>query len=273
MSETEKLTTYLSYLAEAGATNIHPLAQRGTDCLIDALDPRQVELLLEIGCGTAETMVRLILQAGVSADGVDILLPMLKVAQRRLSLTGTSARAHLALACGTALPAATGRYDGVYTESVLGYQSAEVARRMLSEIRRVLRPGGRYVANEATWKKGTAPATISAIHDATVADFGSSPASPQPWTSDDWTRVMRETGFLVQRADLLAECVALTTKTDTTSRPWQMRLSAMLTAFYRLRSFFTPRLLCQKWQYRRRLARHAEDARHLESRLFVLVAR
>lgn len=268
----EMKTSYLAYLAEMGVTNIHPLAQQATGCLLEALNPRPGERLLEIGCGTAETMTRLILQRQVSVDGVDCLLPMLQVAKRRLSLTGAMARAHLILANGAALPAATASYDAVYTESVLGYQDARTAGAMLCEIRRVLKPSGRYVANEAIWKRGTEPAIVTAVHSAAVLDFGSSPASPQPWAVDEWTRAMEEAGFRVQVADLLAERVATTTDVAPTKHPWRMQLSTMLTALYWLRSFLTPRVLRQKWHFRRRLAQHADDGRYLESRLFVLVA-
>jgi len=260
---------YLEYLAEIGATYIHPLAQRATDCLIAALDPRPGERLLEVGCGTAETMARLILQEEVSVDGVDVLLPMLRVARRRLSLIGARARAFLALADGVALPAATCIYDSAYTESVLGFQDAATAGTMLREIQRVLKPGRRYVANEAIWKAGTDLATAAAIHRAGVADFGLGQASPQPWSVDDWVQLMEESGFIVEAADLLAERIAPPDGGYFRQR-WRLKLSAMLTAAYRIRSFFMPRLLRKKWLYRQRLADHREDGLHLESRLFVL---
>ncbi len=265
--------SYLVYLAEVGETNIHPLRQQGTTCLVDALNPRPDQRLLEVGCGTAGTMTRLILEEKVRVDGVDILWPMLRVGQRRLWVSGARTRATLTRASGTRLPMASACYDGVYTESVLGYQEAKSAVAMLREIRRVLKPGRRYIANEAIWKRGIDPATTAAIHYAGVADFGLSQASPQPWSVDEWILLMEDSGFDLQAADLLHEKTEASSPTRQSGQPWQLQLSATLTVLYRLRGWLLPRLLRQRWRYRRRLARHTEDGHYLESRLFVLVAR
>jgi len=265
--------SYLVYLAEVGAANIHPLRQQATTCLVDALNPRPDQHLLEVGCGTAGTMTRLILEKKVRVDGVEILWPMLRVGQRRLRLSGARARATLTCASGTQLPMASACYDAVYTESVLGYQEAKSAGAMLREIRRVLKPGRRYVANEAIWKREIDPATAAAIHYAGVADFGLSQASPQAWSVDEWISLMEDSGFNLQAADLLHEKAEALPPTRLRDRPWQLHLSATLTALFRLRGWLIPRLLRQKWRYRRRLARHTEDGHYLESRLFVLVAR
>jgi len=258
----------LAYLAEVGTTDLHPLGERATDCLAAALRPQRGERLLEVGCGTGQTMARLILHAGVHVDGVDVLPSMLRVARRRLHLTGAASRSGLALASGSALPWATASYHAVYTESVLGFQNAGSARGMLGEIRRVLQPGGRYVANEAVWKRGIDPAGAAAVYAAAVADFGSGPASPQLWTIDDWTRVMEEAGFSVERAVPLAEQPGGIT--EAAQRPWRLQLSTMLTAVYRLRGLLQPRLLRQRTRYRRLLAHHAGDGRAIESWLFEL---
>mgnify|MGYP000847792045 FL=1 len=259
---------YLAYLAELGATDLHPLGERATGRLVAALRPQHGERLLAVGCGRGRTMARQILSAGVHVDGVDVLPSMLRVARRRLQLTGAASRSALALASGSALPWATGSYHAVYTESVLGFQDAGTARRMLAELRRVLQPGGRYVANEAVWKRGSDPAAAAAVYAAAVADFGSGPASPQFWTVDDWTRVMEEAGFQVACAMPLAETSSAVT--EPVDRPWRLQLSTMLTAFYRLRGLLLPRLLRQRLRYRLLLAGHAHDGRYTESWLFEL---
>jgi SAM-dependent methyltransferase len=267
-------TSYLAYLADLGATNIHPLGQAATECLVSALDPRPGERLLEIGCGTGETMVRLALQEDVTVDGIDVLWSMLRVARRRLDVTGATSRTGLTLASGCALPWAGGSYDAVYTESVLGFQDVGSARAMLREIRRVLRPRGRYVANEAIWREGTDAGTVAAIYLAGLADFGLSQASPQPWSVDVWAREMKDAGFHLDAADLLTDRVAaLIARRGRGVGGGQRWRSALLSAFYRLHGFLSPRLLHLTWHYRQRLARHWEDGRHMESRLLVLTAR
>src|SRR6516225_8608345 len=89
---------YLSHLAEIGAANIHPYGRVATDCLIACLDPRRGQHLLEVGCGTAETMVRIALRERDAAiTGVDMLPQMLRVARRRLWLTGVRGRTQVCL--------------------------------------------------------------------------------------------------------------------------------------------------------------------------------
>jgi SAM-dependent methyltransferase len=259
---------YLVHLAELGAANLHPLGERATDCLIAALDPLPGQRILEVGCGTGQTMARLILWSGARVDGVDVLPEMLRMARRRFRITGASSQAALALASGCALPWAANVYHAAYTESVLGFQDTVTARAMLREVYRVLQPGGRLVANEAVWKRDTDPAAGGAIHAAAVADFGLNQACPQLWSVDDWTREMEAAGFQVERAGLLAEQIDADTKAF--RQPWPLHLSMLLTAFYRLRSFFLLRLLVERVRYRRLLARHAQDGHFVESRLFEL---
>jgi SAM-dependent methyltransferase len=259
---------YLTYLAKTGATHIHPLGKPATESLVAALAPRAGERLLEVGCGTAATAIRIALQRDVCIDGIDLLPAMLHAGRRRIRLGGVASRVSLVRASAAALPLPSASYDAVYSESALGFQDAVTAQAILQEIRRVLKPGGRYVANEGIWKPGTDPATVSGIYTAAVAHFGLSQASPQPWSVEDWLDVIKRSGFEVDKAGLLAERV--NAATTPFRQPWRLRLTAALTTFYRLRTLVSPRLLRQGWRYRRLLARHAQDGRYLESWLFVL---
>ena len=79
---------------------------------------------------------------------------------------------------------------------------------LLREILRVLKPGGRYVANEAIWRTGVPADTIAAINAACLADFGLRMASDLPWALDEWLGVMKGAGFKVVSSDLLAPNLA-----------------------------------------------------------------
>src|SRR5438477_4636942 len=182
---------FLVHLAGLGAANIHPLGRRATDALIARLDVQPGHRVLEIGCGTGETLVRLVQYRPARIDGVDVLPEMLRVARRRLRLAGTAGRSTLRrVALGAPLPIPDSSYARVYTESVLGIQEPAEAVLLLEEIFRVLRPGGRYVANEAIWREGICSERIASVNAACLADFGLRQASAAPWVLVDWLRIM-----------------------------------------------------------------------------------
>jgi hypothetical protein len=154
-------------------------------------------------------------------------------------------------------------------ESVLGFQPPDRARLLLAEVRRVLRPTGRFVANEAVWKAGTSPETVASIHQTSVDDFGLAQATGAGWTLEEWTRCMQEVGFVVRASEPLRRAGNV----DPRERPWQgglRRLRAMLASgsvslVYRARASLTPELARRQREYGRRLARHRNDGRHIEA--------
>jgi SAM-dependent methyltransferase len=108
---------YLRYLADLGSTNLHAAASVATERLRSALALEPGESVLEIGCGTGNTILKFALESRVHVDGVDFLEEMLRVARVRLRLAGLRnglVRADAALA----LPFRNESYDAVFTESV-----------------------------------------------------------------------------------------------------------------------------------------------------------
>jgi cyclopropane fatty-acyl-phospholipid synthase-like methyltransferase len=266
---------YLEHLARLGAADLHPAERRGSARLEHALDLNPGQRVLEIGCGTGQTLIRLAASHDVTLHGVDRMSRMLATARRRVSLAGVGRRVGLTRADGVRLPFADGSFDRVYMESVLGFQTPGRARELLAEVRRVLAPGGRLVANEAVWRSGTSSETVSTIHESSVDDFGLAQATRAGWTAQDWTTCMRESGFTVRSSEPLADVGSAEV---VTARPWKTALrhhramlaSGLLSAVYRARASLTPELIRQRREFRRRLARHRDDGRHIEAYLFVL---
>ncbi|MBX3055087.1 MAG: methyltransferase domain-containing protein [Anaerolineae bacterium] len=252
--------SYLAYLAALAATDIHPLGIAASRRLLAVLDLQPGQRVLEIGCGTGGTMIRAVQHTAVAVDGVDMLPEMLWAVQKRQRQAGQWDNTTLTQADSAALPFAGQTFDRVYTESVLGFQPEATAQAMLRQIFRVLKPNGRYVANEAIWRAGVSPARAAAIYAACMADFGICQASPQAWGLAEWLQLMRQTGFQVAAADLLEEVIA---GEVADAIPDANRLS-------RWRRLAHPRLAWQSLVYRRRLARHRDDGQWLESRLFIL---
>ncbi len=262
---------YLRHLAELGATDIHPMGRRATVQLLSALDVEPGQRILEVGCGTGGTLIWLAQRETLHVFAVDVLPEMVKMAHRRVRRTGAPARVGLVLASGTALPFGAGFFDRVYTESVLGFQAAPAAEAMLAEIFRVLRPGGRYVANEAIWKATTSSRQVADVHAACLTDFGLSQASEQAWSEKDWLGLMTGVGLRPVSSRLLDELLEEDEIAGPTPIPEAIRNSDRLTRLHRLGRLLSPRLAWRSWLYRRRIARHREDGRLIEGRLFVLL--
>jgi SAM-dependent methyltransferase len=92
--------------------------------------------LLDVGCATGEMAGRL-LDLGYDVRGVDIAEPMVRRARERWG------EDRFEVGDGERLPFGDARFDAVVCLGVIEYQDAD--DRMLGEIRRVLKPGGRAV--------------------------------------------------------------------------------------------------------------------------------
>lgn len=99
--------------------------------------------LLELGCGTGRLLAHQ-LERFASVSGIDLSGEMLNVARHRLAGRGEEDEG-AALVRGDAyhLPFADAAFDAVY--SILVINLLPDHRRALDEVRRVLKPGGRFV--------------------------------------------------------------------------------------------------------------------------------
>ena len=94
--------------------------------------------VLEIGCGTG-VHARLLAEAGARLSAVDLTPTAVDLTRRRLELAGLTADVREADA--ESLPYDDGSFDFVWSWGVIHH--SESTERVLSEIARVLRPGGR----------------------------------------------------------------------------------------------------------------------------------
>lgn len=176
---------------------MHPGGAALSSRVLDLLDPQPGMRVLEIGCGTGASLVRLGALARVECVGIDLLPEMLAVARWRLRLAGVPRRL-LRADVARGLPFRSGAFQRAFAESVFGFQHEDAARSMLAELWRVLAPGGRAVVSEGVWRNGVSAEQAAALHTAHLRDFGVSFASPQPWSADDWRSEMRRAGFDVR---------------------------------------------------------------------------
>jgi ubiquinone/menaquinone biosynthesis C-methylase UbiE len=105
--------------------------------------------VLEVGCGIGTDLVR-IARAGGVVTGIDLADTSIDLARRNFALQGLAAE--LRVMNGEALEYVDNVFDVVYAHGVLQYTGS--ASTMVSELHRVLRPGGDLIAmvyNRYSW--------------------------------------------------------------------------------------------------------------------------
>ncbi len=152
----------------AGHYERQAVAQHAMGEVLWAHLPEHAECILDLGCGPGHWSVRLAGDYGPACRviGLDLAPGMLHVARRRHE----QAHPHVHWLCAdaAALPLADSRFDLVFSN--LAIQWCRSLESVLSELRRVLRPGGRAVINTLgpgtlaevgyAWSRPTQPAAL-----------------------------------------------------------------------------------------------------------------
>ncbi len=115
----------------------NPVVSMDDRCTLIALAPKAGERILDAGCGTGRHFVTL-RRAGSKVFGVDFSIGMLRVARRQFPQVPV-----LLADLQQALPFANNYFDAVLC-ALVG-EHLEPLPRVLREMQRVLRPGGRIV--------------------------------------------------------------------------------------------------------------------------------
>jgi demethylmenaquinone methyltransferase/2-methoxy-6-polyprenyl-1,4-benzoquinol methylase/phosphoethanolamine N-methyltransferase len=138
--------------------------------VVEWLDLNSNETVLDVGCGTGilTSMIANKTNGRGSIFGIDLSPRIIEVAKKKASRNGK--RAKYKVASSLALPFDNETFDVVVT-SLLYHQLMSLAERArtLSEIWRVLKPEGRYVAVEFT--KFTM-GNLFVVHDSLIRGIG-----------------------------------------------------------------------------------------------------
>jgi len=160
--------------------------------VLEWLAARPGEHILDVGCGDGQLTAR-IAAAGVDVRGVDSSSAMVAAARAR----GVAAEE----AGAEKLPWEDGEFDAVFSNAALHWVREQDA--MMAEVHRVLRPGGRFVAEMGG--KGN----VAAIHVAFMAvldrhGFGEAETGVNYYpTPAEYTRRLERNGFRVERMELI----------------------------------------------------------------------
>ncbi len=185
--------------ADRYATNASFVPELGVPVL-QLLDPRPGERILDLGCGDGVLTARLA-ALGCSVVGVDASPDMVRAARGR----GLDAR----LMDGHALDFA-GEFDAVFSNAALHWMKAEPAG-VAAGVGRALRPGGRFVG-EMGGHGNVAAVTVALT--AVLRARGSAGAADNPWyfpTAKSYRAVLEGAGFTVRRVELIPRPTPLPT--------------------------------------------------------------
>ena len=145
---------YFDMLAEMGHTK-HIGGLAATMRLMELIEPRKADYILDVGCGVGIAPVFLAQQYSCRVVGVDITPRMLDRARERAARKGVTELTDFRLADMHALPFDDGHFDAVIAESVICFSSEKEA--VLAEMIRVVKPGGHVAFTEATWRMPPPP--------------------------------------------------------------------------------------------------------------------
>jgi ubiquinone/menaquinone biosynthesis C-methylase UbiE len=116
----------------------------GRDTLLDLAAPQAGEVVLDVGCGTG-TLALAAAGRVPSADvtGIDASPEMIDRAGRKAAKQGSGVEFRVDVI--ESLPFADATFDLVTSSLMLHHLPTDLKRRGLAEVRRVLKPGGRFV--------------------------------------------------------------------------------------------------------------------------------
>lgn len=198
-------------------TSLADATDRLTDEVIGRLGVSAGQRVLDVGCGTGASALRLAAARQVAVWGVTIShrqVLLATSAARRLD--GPAGAARFAHADAMALPCADGRFDAAYAIESLCHMHPREAP--LREVARVLRPGGRLVIADGFLRERPGPEQLRVLEE-----MGASASMHTPPLLDDYRALLAGAGLrLVESTDVTEH-----------TRPSQPLLTAAVRAAWR----------------------------------------
>ena len=174
--------TYFDFLAKFGVGGAHPGGIPLTKYILSNEDITNKSRILDAGCGTGQTAAFLYQHYFAKVVGVEINPIMIEKAKKRFQ----SLNLPIKLVQGSIekLPFNDHTFDFILSESVLAFVNKPVA---ISEFFRVLKKGGRLIANEMTINSKLSP-----IEESEIMKFY---ALDSLLLEEDWRNLFNQAGF------------------------------------------------------------------------------
>jgi ubiquinone/menaquinone biosynthesis C-methylase UbiE len=127
--------------------------EQQTTYLVERLAPKRGEVILDVGCGTGRELEHILRTARVKkVVGLDASTDQLAHAERRLARYVRRGTAELSIGdAGRDLPFSPRSFDAVISVELVECLPEMKRKRLLREISRVLKPGGRVLIQHTDW--------------------------------------------------------------------------------------------------------------------------
>ncbi len=177
--------SYFELQAYIGTTK-HMGGLETTKELIELCRVSRDTRVLDVGCGVGATACYLAKEYGCNVVGVDLRKSMVTLSDERARKEGVASLVEFRVADAQDLPFDDAHFDVALCESVATF--VEDKQRVVSELARVVKPGGCVGLNEEVWLE-TPPAEIAA-HVKRAWEV--KPGIP---TADGWREMLEEAGL------------------------------------------------------------------------------
>ena len=176
-------------IAALGMASMHPGGLDATLKLAEWAGVGPQTRLLDVGCGVGQTSCLLAGQFGAKVTGLDRSAGMVGRARQRQQKEGVSAQ--FVEGDAYALPFEEGQFEVVFAESVTLFLDRP---RVLSEVRRVLEPGGVVCDIVMTAREAVPEGFLEQLAKLEGVRM-------YPLAQDEWLRVYQEAGFEIARSE------------------------------------------------------------------------
>ncbi|RIW38424.1 class I SAM-dependent methyltransferase [Bacillus salacetis] len=177
------MSSYLDFLALYGIGGAHPGGILLTKELMFREEITEEMSVLDIGCGTCQTAVFMKEMFGSRVVGIENHPIMLKKAENRIGAAGVDVE--LIEASAEEIPFGEAEFDLITSESVLSFVNRSA---VFSEVERVLKPGGLFIAVEMTAERD-----LSLEDRKELVDFY---GVGELFTEKDWEKCVKTAGFV-----------------------------------------------------------------------------
>lgn len=255
---------YLDHLAVKGVGFLHPGGIDFSLFLNSIIPQRDGDIaILEVGCGTAATLVNMALSGKKNLTGVDINKKMILESQKRIKLNNCENNIEVKQIEATGkLPFKDNSFDFIYAESVLAIVDEKILPVLLQEINRCLKNDGKFASNDAIWKPETSAQKINEINKRCVRDFGIVQCIARPAYLNEWKSFF-ETYFKIEQV-FDQEAIKL-------KKFPVMNNNDAYSSKKRLQFYFSPGLILNAMRYKYRLNKyHKYDGSNIIPYIFLM---
>ena len=186
----------LEYFGNSHTSHIHARGKVSTNKMIELLEARENERILEIGFGTGATLVQMATHYKAEFWGYEISKVMYQKALKRVRFCKTHEKINLILIENkNHFPEPDNTFDRVYAESIIAIQEDIDFLNLLCEIKRVLKPNGVLLFNETIWMETISRSKAQKINSECKKSFGIIQANHDYLHIADWKNLLTKIGF------------------------------------------------------------------------------